>query len=90
MVAAPSPLPSDDLSRALTAASADAADARPVAVAGGAYTVLLTGAQTAGRYSLIDMLVPRNLSTCDVGHCRYVVITDQDGVDAVVRSADAV
>ena len=51
-------LPDDDLSRALTVASVDAADARPVAVAGGAYTVLLTGAQTGGRYSLIDMLVP--------------------------------
>ena len=51
-------LPDDDLSRALTVASVEAADARSVAVAGGAYTVLLTGAQTGGRYSLIDMLVP--------------------------------
>ena len=58
MAATPSPLPDDDLSRTLTVASADAADARPVAVAGGAYTVLVTGTQTAGRYSLIDMLVP--------------------------------
>ena len=51
-------LPDDDLSRTLTVASVDAADARAVAVAGGAYTVLLTGTQTGGRYSLIDMLVP--------------------------------
>ena len=58
MAATPSPLPDDDLSRTLTVASADAADARPVAVAGGTYTVLVTGTQTAGRYSLIDMLVP--------------------------------
>ena len=58
MAATPSPRPDDDRSRALTVASADAADARPVAVAGGAYTVLVTGSQTAGRYSLIDMLVP--------------------------------
>ena len=58
MAATPSPLPDDDLSRTLTVASADGADARPVAVAGGAYTVLVTGQQTAGRYSLIDMLVP--------------------------------
>jgi mannose-6-phosphate isomerase-like protein (cupin superfamily) len=53
-----SQLPDDDLSRTLTVASADAPDARAVAVAGGAYTVLLGGAQTGGRYSLIDMLVP--------------------------------
>jgi quercetin dioxygenase-like cupin family protein len=51
-------LPDDDPSRTLTIAHVDAADAKTVAVAGGAYTVLLTGAQTAGRFSLIDMLVP--------------------------------
>jgi quercetin dioxygenase-like cupin family protein len=51
-------IPDDDLSRTLTVANADAAGARTVAVAGGAYTVLLSGAQTGGRYSLIDMLVP--------------------------------
>lgn len=31
---------------------------RHVSVAGGTYTILLSGAQTAGRYCLIDMLVP--------------------------------
>ena len=51
-------LPDDDLARTLTVARADAPGARTVAVAGGAYTALLTGAQTGGRYSLIDMLVP--------------------------------
>jgi quercetin dioxygenase-like cupin family protein len=51
-------LPDDDPARTLTVASVDAPGARPVAVAGGAYTVLLSGAQTSGRYSLIDMLVP--------------------------------
>ncbi len=58
MAVVTSDLPDDDLSRSLTVSSADAPDARSVAVAGGAYTVLLTGAQTGGRYSLIDMLVP--------------------------------
>jgi quercetin dioxygenase-like cupin family protein len=53
-----SQLPDDDLSRTLTVASVDAPDARAVAVAGGAYTVLLSGPQTGRRYSLIDMLVP--------------------------------
>ena len=51
-------LPDDDPSRSLAVASVDTPSAGPVAVAGGAYTVLLTGAQTAGRYSVIDMLVP--------------------------------
>lgn len=51
-------LPDDDLSRTLTVSGVDAPNARSVAVAGGAYTVLLTAAQTGGRYSLIDMLVP--------------------------------
>ena len=51
-------LPDDDRTRALAIASVDAPDARVVAVAGGAYTILLSGAQTGGRYSLIDMLVP--------------------------------
>jgi quercetin dioxygenase-like cupin family protein len=51
-------LPDDDPSRALTIANVDAPGTQSVAVAGGAYTVLLTGAQTSGHYSLIDMLVP--------------------------------
>jgi aminomethyltransferase len=27
----------------------------------------------------IDVVVPRNLDSCGIGHCRYVVVTDQDG-----------
>lgn len=57
--AAPAPhLPDDDPARTLAVASADAPGARVVAVAGGAYTILLSGEQTGGRYALIDMLVP--------------------------------
>ena len=33
-------------------------NARHVSVAGGIYTILVSGKDTAGRYSLIDMLVP--------------------------------
>ena len=54
----PAPIPADDPARTLTLAGIDAPGARHLAVAGGAYTVLVTGAQTAGRYCLIDMLVP--------------------------------
>ena len=31
---------------------------RHISVAGGTYTILVTGEQTAGRYTLMDMLVP--------------------------------
>jgi quercetin dioxygenase-like cupin family protein len=51
-------LPDDDPQRSLTSANVDAPGARIVAVAGGVYTILVTGAQTGGRYTLIDMLVP--------------------------------
>ena len=53
-----SPIPADDLSRQLAVASVDDANARHIALAGGAYTILLTGEETGGRYCLIDMLVP--------------------------------
>jgi len=51
-------IPPDDATRKLTLANADHPDARHVSVAGGIYTILVSGKDTAGRYSLIDMLVP--------------------------------
>jgi quercetin dioxygenase-like cupin family protein len=53
-----SAIPPDDLDRRLTVAEPDGAGMRHVSVAGGTYTILLSGAETAGRYCLIDMLVP--------------------------------
>jgi quercetin dioxygenase-like cupin family protein len=53
-----SAIPADDPNRQLTVASPDSAGTPHVFVAGGAYTILVSGAQTAGRYCLIDMLVP--------------------------------
>ena len=53
------PLPPDDPRRAIVVARPDDAGSRPhLSVAGGTYTVLLTGEETAGRYTLIDMYVP--------------------------------
>ena len=51
-------IPPDDPDRRL--ALADPADPtlRTLSLAGGIYTILLTGAETGGRYCLIDMLVP--------------------------------
>ena len=51
-------IPADDPSRRLTVADPDGAGATHVSVAGGTYTILVSGAETAGRYCLIDMLVP--------------------------------
>ena len=53
-----SSIPDDDLSRTLTFADPDGAGMRHISVAGGTYTILVSGAQTAGRYCLVDMLVP--------------------------------
>lgn len=53
-----SAIPADDPSRTLTVADPDEAGARHVSVVGDTYTILVSGSQTAGRYCLIDMLVP--------------------------------
>jgi len=53
-----SPIPPDDPNRRLTVADPDGAGLRHVSVAGGTYTILVPGAETAGRYCLIDMLAP--------------------------------
>lgn len=51
-------IPPDDTSRKLTVANPDDPDMRHLSIAGGTYTILVTGEQTAGRYCLTDMLVP--------------------------------
>lgn len=51
-------IPADDPSRKPTVADPDGAGIRHVFVAGGIYSILVSGAQTNGRYCLIDMLVP--------------------------------
>ncbi len=51
-------IPSDDLTRHLVLASADDPNAVHLSLVGNTYTVLVSGEDTAGRYSLIDMYVP--------------------------------
>src|SRR6204780_2490888 len=53
-----SAIPADDPNRTLTVADPDSSAVRHVAVVGGTYSILVSGAQTAGRYCLIDMIVP--------------------------------
>ena len=51
-------IPPDDASRKLTLANPDDPKMRHISVAGGTYTILVSGDDTGGRYCLIDMLVP--------------------------------
>ncbi len=51
-------IPPDDPARKLTVADRDSPGVRHVAVVGDTYSILVSGADTAGRYCLIDMLVP--------------------------------
>jgi quercetin dioxygenase-like cupin family protein len=53
------PIPPDDPARSLTAAQPDTDDSLPhIGVVGDTYTILVSGQDTAGRYTLIDMHVP--------------------------------
>jgi quercetin dioxygenase-like cupin family protein len=53
------PIPADDLTRQLTYARPDADDSlEHLGVVGDTYTILVSGRDTAGRYTLIDMYVP--------------------------------
>jgi quercetin dioxygenase-like cupin family protein len=51
-------IPADDPNRKLTVADPDSSGVRHVAVVGDTYSILVSGSQTAGRYCLIDMIVP--------------------------------
>ena len=51
-------VPDDDLTRELAVARPEDPDLLHLAVVGDTYTVLLSGEQTAGRFTLIDMLIP--------------------------------
>src|SRR6266702_4647541 len=58
MPSQPAPLPPDDPSRELTVARPDDDQSLPhIGLVGDTYTILVTGDDTAGRYTLIDMLV---------------------------------
>ncbi len=55
----PTPVPPDDPARQMTVARPDHDETLPhMGLVGDTYTILVTGEQTAGRYTLIDMHVP--------------------------------
>lgn len=51
-------LPADDLSRTATIVHADDDGLTHLGIGAGAYTILVSGEQTGGAYTMIDMLVP--------------------------------
>jgi quercetin dioxygenase-like cupin family protein len=51
-------IPADDLERNLTLARSDDPNLPHIGLVGDTYTILVTGKDTAGRYSLIDMHIP--------------------------------
>lgn len=51
-------IPADDPSRQLTVVGPDDARLRHIGLVGDTYTVLVSGSDTAGKYCLIDMLIP--------------------------------
>lgn len=58
--AAPQPIPPDDPGRSLTLALPDRdGSLTHIGMVGDTYTILLSGEDTAGRYTLIDMHVPQ-------------------------------
>lgn len=53
------PIPADDLTRSLTLARPDTDERLAhIGLVGDTYTTLLSGADTAGRFALIDMFIP--------------------------------
>jgi mannose-6-phosphate isomerase-like protein (cupin superfamily) len=54
-----SPLPADDLTRSFTISQPDKSEKLPhIGLVGDTYTILLSGADTAGRFCVIDMHIP--------------------------------
>jgi quercetin dioxygenase-like cupin family protein len=51
-------IPADDLRRNLVMQNADSKEAVHVGLVGDTYTILLSGADTAGKFCLVDMYVP--------------------------------
>jgi quercetin dioxygenase-like cupin family protein len=85
-------LPADDFARALTRANADTdASLLHLGVVGDTYTILVSGADTAGRYTLIDMHVPPGGGPPPHRHDFEEMFTVLDGeIEVTFRGATSV
>ena len=95
----PGPIPADDPERDLTQVSPDTDESLPhIGVVGDTYTILVSGQDTAGRYTLIDMHVPPGGGPPPHRHDFEEMFTVLDGeieltfrdVTAVARAGDTV
>jgi quercetin dioxygenase-like cupin family protein len=95
----PQRIPADDPSRRLTHVSPDSDQSLPhIGVVGDTYTILVSGDDTAGRYTLIDMHVPPGGGPPPHRHDFEEMFTILDGeieltfrgVTAVARAGDTV
>ena len=88
----PGPVPADDPRRVLTHVSPDTDDSLPhLGVVGDTYTILVSGAETAGRYTLIDMHVPPGGGPPPHRHDFEEVFTILDGeIELTCRSVSAI
>jgi quercetin dioxygenase-like cupin family protein len=85
-------LPADDFARALPRANADTdASLLHLGVVGDTYTILVSGADTAGRYTLIDMHVPPGGGPPPHRHDFEEMFTVLDGeIEVTFRGATSV
>ena len=87
-----STIPPDDLHRNLTLARPNKDQNLPhIGLAGDTYTILLTGKDTAGRYCLIDMLVPAGGGPPPHRHDFEEMFTVLDGeIEVTFRGAKSI
>jgi quercetin dioxygenase-like cupin family protein len=85
-------VPADNPSRVLTHVSPDVDDSLPhLGVVGDTYTILVAGADTAGRYTLIDMHVPPGGAPPPHRHDFEEMVTILDGeIELTFRGVSAV
>jgi len=89
MTQAAAPVPPDDRARQLAVARPDTDQSLPhVGVVGDTYTILLSGRDTAGRYTLIDMHVPPGGGPPPHRHDFEEMFTILDGEIAVTFRGD--
>ena len=86
------PIPPDDPNRDLTHVSPDTDQSLPhIGVVGDTYTILVSGHDTAGRYTLIDMYVPPGGGPPPHRHDFEEMFTILDGeIELTFRGATAV
>src|ERR1700722_2498705 len=86
------PVPADDPGRVLTRVSPDIDESLAhLGVVGDTYTILVSGADTAGRYTLIDMHVPPGGGPPPHRHDFEEMFTILDGeIELTFRGASAV